>query len=66
VRFDGAKNEILPLVFHETNKENKGLELAFGGFKCHDLNLGLMTKANAWKGASRQYNRGVTCAFPRM
>jgi hypothetical protein len=53
VRFDGAKDEKLLLVFHETSKENKGLELALRGFKCHDFNLGLETKTNAWKGASR-------------
>jgi hypothetical protein len=54
VRFDGAKDEKLPLVFHEINKENRGLELALEGFKCHDPSLGLKTKANAWKGASQE------------
>jgi hypothetical protein len=31
--FDGAKEDALPKVFHETIKEDKGKELAFGGFK---------------------------------
>jgi hypothetical protein len=27
---------------------------------CHDLSLGLMTKAKAWKGAGQECNLGVT------
>jgi len=30
---------------------------------CHDLSLGFMTKANAWKGVGQECNLGVTCAF---
>ncbi len=52
MRFDGAKDEKFPLVFHETYKENMELELALKGFKCHDPSLGLETKANAWKGVN--------------
>jgi hypothetical protein len=34
VGFDGARDEKLPRVLHETTKENKGLELALRGLKC--------------------------------
>jgi hypothetical protein len=32
----------------------------YSGGEYHDLNLGLMTKARAWKNASRKCNRGIT------
>jgi len=66
VKFDGAKDEKLLIGFHETNKENRGLKLALGVFKCHDLSLGLTTKGNAWKHVSRECNRGITFALLGM
>jgi len=33
VGFDGAKEDALPGVLHETMEEDKGKKLAFGGFR---------------------------------
>jgi hypothetical protein len=33
---------------------------------CHDPNLGLAIKANAWKGAGWKCNLGVTFAFLKV
>ncbi len=36
------------------------------GLQCHDPNLGLVTKARAWKGAGWTCNLGITFTFPRI
>jgi len=37
--------------------------MSFGSKRCHDPNLGLATKARAWKGVSQKSNKGITFTF---
>jgi hypothetical protein len=45
-------------------KHIKGIKFEFRKNKCHDSNLGFMTKGKAYKGVSQECNPGVALTRP--